>query len=216
VGAERPIFDYPDRMDLGTAALLIVDVQNDFCEGGALAVPDGDAVVPVINEVAARFDLDGRPIFASRDWHPPGARHFEPNGGPWPVHCVEHTPGAAFHPDLGLPARTLIVTKGDAPDADGYDAFEGHLDTGESFADALRTLGVDHLIVTGLATDYCVKQSALGALAAGFIVTVLVDAVRAVNVDAGDGERALGAMEAAGVGLATSHDVPGLTRAAPA
>lgn len=193
-------------MDEGTA-LLIVDVQNDFCGGGALAVPDGDAVVPVINRVASLFAHAGRPVFASRDWHPDDARHFVERGGLWPRHCVQHTRGAEFHPGLTLPADTQVVSKGREPDEDGYDAFEGSLDTGERLADALRARGVAHVVVTGLATDYCVKNSALGARQAGFEVTVLEDAIRAVDVQPGDGERAITEMRAAGVRMATSGEV---------
>jgi nicotinamidase/pyrazinamidase len=191
----------------GRLALLIVDVQNDFCPGGALAVAGGDAVVPVINRVAAQLAGSGHAVFASRDWHPPDARHFATHGGIWPVHCVQHTPGAAFHPGLILPESTAVVTKGDTPDADGYDAFEGHLDTGEPLEVALRARNVERLVVAGLATDYCVKQSALGARRAGFEVTVLTDGVRAVNVAPGDGDRALEELTKAGVRSASSSDL---------
>jgi nicotinamidase/pyrazinamidase len=191
-------------MDREKVALLIVDVQNDFCRGGALAVPDGDAVVPVINRVASRFAGAGMPVFATRDWHPDDSRHFIERGGQWPRHCVQQTRGAEFHPDLALPPGTEVVSTGQEPDEDGYDAFEGSLDTGEGLAAALRARGIEHLVVTGLATDYCVKNSALGARRAGFEVTVLEDAIRAVEVRPGDGERAIAEMKAAGVRFATS------------
>jgi nicotinamidase/pyrazinamidase len=194
-------------MDENRTALLIVDVQNDFCANGALAVPDGDAVVPTINDVASRFAKAGRPVFASRDWHPLDARHFKEHGGSWPVHCVAHSHGAAFHPDLALPPTTAVVTKGAARDDDGYDAFEGRLDDGRPLAEALRAGGVSHVVVAGLATDYCVKQSALGARRAGFDVTVLEDACRAVNVDPDDERRAIEEMRAAGVRVVESRDL---------
>jgi nicotinamidase/pyrazinamidase len=190
-----------------SSGLLIVDVQNDFCAGGALAVPDGDAVVPVINQLAARAAEAGLPVFASRDWHPRDSAHFAEHGGAWPVHCVQGTRGAAFHPDLGLPPGTLVVTKGDQPDDEGYDAFDGRVFAGVAFAQALRARGVRHLFVAGLATDYCVKSSALGAVSAGFAVTVVEDAVRAVDVRPGDGARAFDELRDAGVRIVTSRQV---------
>lgn len=185
-------------------ALLIVDVQNDFCAGGRLAVADGDEVVPVCNDAAVLAADAGVPIFASRDWHPDGSPHFVEQGGAWPVHCVQGSSGASFHPDLELPDPTLIVTKGDSPaDPHGYDAFDGHLDDGTPLAEALRMRGVRHLVVAGLATDYCVKNSVLGARRAGFEVTVIEDGVRGVNLSPGDSARAFDEMERAGARVLT-------------
>ncbi len=185
-------------------ALLIVDVQNDFCPGGRLAVAGGDEVVPVCNDAAYLATDAGVPVFASRDWHPAGSPHFAEQGGAWPVHCVQGTPGARFHPDLDLPDRTLVVTKGDSlADPHGYDAFDGHLEDGTPLADALRARGVRHLVVAGLATDYCVKNSVLGARRAGFDVTVIQDGVRGVNLAPHDSEHALGEMQRAGARLLT-------------
>ncbi|MFI5274044.1 MAG: isochorismatase family protein [Ktedonobacterales bacterium] len=178
-------------------ALLIVDVQNDFCPGGALAVPSGDAVVPVLNDYIARAQAAGIPIFASRDWHPASTRHFVTQGGRWPVHCVRETPGAAFHPDLRLPAGTPIVTKGTSTDDDGYSMFEGTLPGGEPLLDALRARGITRLHAGGLATDYCVRATVLDALRNGFAVGLLADAIRAVNVAPGDDQRAIAEMTAA-------------------
>jgi nicotinamidase/pyrazinamidase len=192
-----------------SSALLIVDVQNDFCAGGALAVPDGDAVVPVVNRLAAWAAGAGLPVFASRDWHPRDSAHFAERGGAWPVHCVQGTHGAAFHPNLRLPGGTLVVTKGDRPDDEGYDAFDGRVSPQVPFAEALRARGVRHLFVAGLATDYCVKSSALGAAAAGFAVTVVEDAVRAVDMRPGDGARALDEMKTAGIGVVSSAQLLG-------
>lgn len=186
-------------------ALLVVDVQNDFCAGGALAVPDGDAVVAPINRLVEAAVGAGRPVFASRDWHPEVSPHFSGCGGVWPVHCVQGTPGAEPHPDLRLPADTRWVSKGDLPsDPHGYDAFVGHLADGTRLADALRQAGIRTLVVAGLATDYCVKNSVWGARRAGFDVLLAVDAVRAVDVRAGDGFTALADMMAAGAVLVTS------------
>jgi nicotinamidase/pyrazinamidase len=180
------------------SALLVVDVQNDFCPGGALAVPGGDRVVPPLNRAAARFSALGLPVYASRDWHPPDSTHFENNGGTWPVHCVQGTPGARLHPDLQLPPQTMIVTKGTDRHDDGYSAMEGRVAGRETLLEDLATRGVTHLYVGGLATDYCVKQSVLDALAQGVRVTVLEDAIAAVNVTPDDGQRAIEQMKAAG------------------
>jgi nicotinamidase/pyrazinamidase len=178
-------------------ALLIVDVQNDFCRGGALEVPDGDAVVAPLNAYAEDFARRGRPVYASRDWHPPESRHFKP-AGRWPVHCVQGSPGAAFHPDLRLPKGAIVITKGDDPDADGYSPFEGRTPSGRSLAEDLHAKGVSHLYVGGLATDYCVLQSVLDARRHGLDVTVLADAIRGVEVEPGDSARAIEEMRVAG------------------
>ena len=176
-----------------TDALIIVDVQNDFCPGGALAVQDGDAVVPVLNAVAAQFARAGATVVATRDWHPPSHRSFQAQGGPWPTHCVRDTAGAAFHPDLRLPEGTLIVSKAQAPDEEAYSGFGG---TG--LADTLRGRGVRRVFVGGLATDYCVKSTVLDALRAGFPTYWLADAARGVEVQPGDVAAAEHAMQAAG------------------
>jgi nicotinamidase/pyrazinamidase len=194
-------------VDPSRDALVIVDVQNDFCPGGALPVPQGDAVVAVLNRYAARFDARGAPVFASRDWHPARTRHFAADGGRWPPHCVQGTPGAAFHPDLRLPARTRVVSKGMDADADAYSCFQGSTETGTAFAAVLSQSGIQRLFVGGLATDYCVKATVLDALDAGFQVLVLQDAVRAVDVAPGDGEQALAAMRQAGAGLIRLDDL---------
>jgi len=187
-----------------TAALLIIDVQNDFCPGGALAVPDGDAVVPVLNRAIERFRKEGLPVFASRDWHPAETRHFAAFGGRWPSHCVQDTNGAAFHPRLRLPADTVIVSKGMDPDRDDYAALHGRTSIGTPLPELLRARGVRHLYLGGLATDYCVTETALEALRQGFAVTVLSDGVRGVELQPGDSERALTTMAAAGARLTTS------------
>ncbi len=189
-------------------AVLIVDVQNDFCPGGALAVPEGDQVVPVLNRVAAQVAQWGGTVVASRDWHPPTTRHFAAYGGKWPVHCVQNTPGAQFHPDLKLPQGAVIISKGTSENDDGYSAFEGRAEDGRSLLEILRERGIKRLIVGGLATDYCVRASVLDALKNGFEVLVLTDAVRGVNLQPDDSERALQEMQAAG---ATLTDASALT-----
>ena len=189
------------------SALLIVDVQNDFCPGGALAVPEGDDVVPPLRKLAARFAALARPVYASRDWHPPDSRHFKPYGGEWPVHCVQGTEGARLREDLQLPAFTMIVSKGQARHDDGYSAMVGDVAGRGSLLADLSARGVNHLYVGGLATDYCVKHSVLDALRQGIAVTVLTDAVRAVDVAPGDGTRSLDEMKSAGAELATSDSL---------
>lgn len=181
------------------SALLLVDVQNDFCSGGALAVPEGERVVPVLNRWIAAFHAAGRPILASRDWHPHDSAHFVARGGPWPPHCRQGTIGAAFHPQLKLPAETLILSKGaDPAESGGYSAFEAITDDGRSLADCLTAARVRRLVVGGLATDYCVRASVLDARRAGLAVTVLAAGVRGVELVAGDSARALEEMRAAG------------------
>ena len=188
-------------------ALLIVDVQNDFCPGGALAVADGDQVVPVLNRLAVWAAARGLPVYASRDWHPADSTHFAGNGGPWPTHCVAGSAGARLHPNLALPSRAMIVTKGTGRDEDGYSAFDGQVAGRGPLLDDLRARGVDHLIVGGLATDYCVRASVLDARRHGLGVTVVEDGVRAVNLVEGAGDRALAEMREAGADVVTASEV---------
>ena len=169
-------------------ALLIVDVQNDFCPGGALAVRDGDKVVAVINGLMDRFPL----VVASKDWHPHQSVHF----GKWPVHCVHNSHGAEFHPGIDSVKIRQVFLKGTKNLDDGYSAFEA---TNVDLASYLKQNGVTDLYVTGLATDYCVKASALDAVKGGFVTSVVEDAVEAVDVHPGDGAKALVEMEQAGV-----------------
>ena len=174
-------------------ALIIVDVQNDFCPGGALGVPEGDQVVPVLNEWIEEAGIHGIPVFASRDWHPAGHVSFVQRGGPWPPHCLQNTAGAAFHPGLRLPWNARIISKADTPDEDSYSAFGG-----TDLARRLHGEGVRRLWIGGLAQDYCVKATALDGLREGFEVRIIVDATRAVNVNPHDGERALEEIRRAG------------------
>jgi nicotinamidase/pyrazinamidase len=191
-------------------ALLIVDFQNDFCPGGALPVAEGDRIAGPINELLDSFDL----VVASRDWHPPDHGSFvgvevdpakwKGTDPPsiWPVHCVQGTWGAELHPDLDRARIDVIVDKGQDPNSQGYSAFQ---DTG--LGTLLRERGVERLFVTGLATDYCVKNSVLDARKLGLAVVVVEDAVRAVEVEPGDAKRALEEMRAAGSDFARSEDV---------
>ena len=188
-------------------ALLVVDVQNDFCPGGALAVRNGDAVVAPLNRMIEWTERHGGIVYASRDWHLPDAAHFKPYGGVWPIHCVQNTQGAEFHPTLRLSSRATVVTKGDSAGSDGYSAFEGHTPNGTALAHELRERGITRLYVGGLATDYCVRHSVLDALKGGLEVTVLTDAIAGVDVQPGDSARATDEMRAAGAHFATTEEV---------
>jgi nicotinamidase/pyrazinamidase len=178
-------------------ALLVVDPQVDFCPGGALPVPGGDAIFPAVNRAAQRFPV----VVASRDWHPRNHLSFREQGGPWPPHCVQETPGAAFHPDLDVSRIQHVFSKGTDPRQEAYSAFSG-----TDLEAWLRERGVHRLFVCGLATDYCVRQSVLDSLSLGFETVVLEDAVGAVNVEPGDGERALADMKVAGARVTTVDD----------
>ena len=174
-------------------ALIVVDVQYDFCPGGALPIAEGDKVVPVLNEWIAAAEAAGVPVFASRDWHPPNHISFRPRGGPWPPHCIQGTPGAEFHRDLKLPRHTEIISKAGTPDLESYSAFGG-----TDLAAKLRRHGIQRLWIGGLAQDYCIRETTLDALKEGFEVHVIVDATRAVNVNPQDGRHALQAIREAG------------------
>jgi nicotinamidase/pyrazinamidase len=177
-------------------ALIIVDYQNDFARpDGALSVPAGEEVAPHLNALAASGDYEL--IVATRDWHPADHGSFSEQGGIWPVHCVQDTPGAALHPALDAGAVDAIVDKGQDPATEGYSAFDA---TG--LAETLRARGVDAVTVVGLATDYCVKNTALDALREGFAVRVDPAGVRGVDVEPGDSERALEELAAAGATVA--------------
>ncbi|HUE86099.1 MAG TPA: isochorismatase family protein [Vicinamibacterales bacterium] len=186
------------------SALLVVDVQNDFCTNGALAVPGSERVIEAINRHISHAVARGWPVYASRDWHPAQTTHFQQYGGQWPVHCVQDSPGARFHPDLHLPDDVMVVTKGDRADEPGYSAFEGRTPDGTALVDDLGRRGIAHLYVGGLATDYCVRASALDALDAGLRVTLLEDAVAGVDLTPGDAARALDELRGRGTELATT------------
>jgi len=195
-------------------ALLIVDVQNDFCPGGALAVPGGDRVVEPLCRVAGYFAAAGLPVLASRDWHPAATTHFSGFGGVWPPHCVQQSTGAAFHPALRLPKETQVISKGSEPDSDAYSVFDGRDADGSTFGNILAELDVRHLYVGGLATDYCVRSSVLDARKAGLEVTVLTDAIAGVEISDGDSDRALQEMGRAGARFCTTDEAIGLSRPA--
>ena len=177
-------------------ALVVVDYQNDFASpDGALSVSGGDAIAGRINEQMRSGDYDL--VVATRDWHPPDHGSFTEQGGIWPVHCVQDTEGARLHPDLDAAAVDVIVDKGQDRDTEGYSGFDG-----AALGELLRERGIDQVTVVGLATDYCVKQTALEALQEGFAVTVDTTAVRGVEVEPGDSDRALAELRAAGAVMA--------------
>ena len=192
----------------GSDALVIIDVQNDFCPGGALPVTDGDRVVPALNRYIEKFTQEKLPIFATRDWHPEKTIHFKAYGGLWPPHCIQGSKGAEFRADLALPEEAVIVSAGMAPDEEGYSGFDGVDSSGTGLAERLRQSNVTRIYVGGLATDYCVKQTVLDGLKHGFGVTLLTDAVRGVELAPGDSQRAIEEMLRAGAD--SIHDVADL------
>ncbi|MCK4518889.1 MAG: nicotinamidase [Candidatus Omnitrophica bacterium] len=180
-------------------ALLIVDVQNDFCPGGKLPVKDCDRIISNINTSIDKFKKANLPIIASRDWHPADSRHFKEFGGGWPVHCVRNSKGAEFHPLLKVPDNIIVISKGTRIDEDSYSAFEGRDDKGLSLSEVIKRLRVKELFICGMATDYCVKFSALDAVKDGLEVYLLLDCIEAVDINKGDGEKAIEEMAARGV-----------------
>jgi len=174
-------------------ALIIVDVQNDFLPGGALPVPQGDRVIKPLNRYIELFTLKGRPIFATRDWHPENHISFKENGGLWPKHCVQGTKGAEFSKELKLPPDTFIINKGDKPELEAYSGFQGTV-----LNDLLKERGIKRIFVGGLATDYCVKNTVLGGLNLGYTVFFLEDGSQGVNVNEGDVKKAINEMLLAG------------------
>jgi nicotinamidase/pyrazinamidase len=176
-------------------ALLIIDFQNDFTAGGALAVPDGDAIAGRVNELIASGDFDL--VVATRDWHPADHGSFKEQGGPWPPHCVQGTPGAELHPSVPRDAVDVVVDAGYEPGLEGYSGFEE-----TNLAAVLSEHEIDEVTVVGLATDYCVKHTAADALAKGLRVTIDRGGIRGIDVEPGDSERALDELRAAGATVA--------------
>lgn len=174
-------------------ALLVVDVQNDFLPGGAVAVPDGQEVIPALQRYLDVFAEANAPVFATRDWHPTNHCSFYAQGGPWPAHCVAETRGAAFPSSLQLPPSSIVVSKGTDPAPDAYSGFQG-----TSLHEQLQTAGITRLFVGGLATDYCVLHTVADARRLNYEVYLLIDAVRAVNVRPEDGTEAEASMVSAG------------------
>ena len=184
------------------SALIVVDVQNDFCPGGALPVPGGGKVVPVLNRYIRKFIDAGLPVYLTRDWHPGDHLSFKPQGGIWPMHCVQETEGGRFHPELSIPSTAVVISKGTDPGKEAYSGFQG-----TDLTHQLKQRQVGRLFVGGLATDYCVKGTVLDAIREGFEVVFLSDASMGVDVNAGDSERAVEEMLRAGAIKAVSKDI---------
>ena len=186
-------------------ALVVVDVQVDFCPGGALPVPHGDKVVRPINTLLHTADAHNRLVVLTRDWHPQASTHFSTGGGVWPPHCIAGSDGARFHPDLQLPSPANIVSKGAQPDEDGYSAFDGVDDERRSLLNILKAHSTETVLVCGLATDYCVLATVLDAMRSGFTAIVALDATAPVNLKTTDGAEAEDRMKAAGASVVSTE-----------
>lgn len=182
--------------------LLVTDIQNDFLPGGSLGVAGGDEVVPVLNRYIEIFLKHGLPVFATRDWHPAHHSSFRERGGPWPPHCVQGTHGAEFSAALKLPPSVVIISKATDPDQDAYSSF-----LGTDLDKKLRDGGIQRIFIGGLTTEYCVLNSTRDALQHGYQVFVLGDSIRAVNVQPGDGERAVEEMKASGAKVISVENI---------
>ena len=185
----------------GKDALLVTDIQIDFLPGGALPVTNGDKIIPVINNYIKRFESAKAYVIASRDWHPLNHKSFKKQGGPWPPHCVQETTGAKFSPQLKLHGQPIVISKATDPKHEAYSAFDN-----TNLHNTLQQLGVERLFVTGLATDYCVVNTVLGARELGYDTIVLSDATLGINVQPGDVDRAFEAMQKKGASLLTEAD----------
>ncbi|MGQ9781415.1 MAG: bifunctional nicotinamidase/pyrazinamidase [Nitrososphaeria archaeon] len=184
------------------SALIIVDVQRDFCPGGALPVREGDQIVSTVNKYIEKFKKAGLLVVATRDWHPKDHVSFKTRGGIWPEHCVQDTLGAQFHPGLILPEDAVIISKADKPDKEAYSGFQG-----TDLDDVLKRKGVKVLYVGGLATDYCVKNTVLDGRRKGYRVYLLIDAVKGVDLTPGDSQKAIMEMISAGAEETTISDL---------
>lgn len=189
---------------MSNKALIIVDVQNDFCSGGSLAVPNGDDVVNPINNLINFGRQNGWQIFVSRDWHPPVTTHFKDYGGIWPVHCVAESIGAQFHKDLDI-SNAIIISKG-MSNNDDFSAFNGVTDRQYPLSYALQSKNISELFICGLATDYCVKETVLSACRLRFVTNFLIDASRAVNINPNDEKDAIEVMKKLGARIITTNE----------
>jgi nicotinamidase/pyrazinamidase len=185
------------------AALVLVDIQNDFCPGGTLAVEEGDQIVPIVNRLMPLFPL----VISTYDWHPANHVSFKDRGGPWPPHCVQGTRGAELHPDIDSDRIDMHFRKASTPDKDEYSEFAGYDEEGRTLDEVLKSENVKRLFVVGLATDYCVRATVLDGLKSGFDVYAVTDAMRAVNVNPDDGAKALEEMAQSGAHLVTSDKI---------
>ena len=188
-------------------ALSVTDMQNDFLPGGALGVPEADQIIPYVNHAIALFKKNNLSIFFTRDWHPADHCSFKGQGGPWPPHCVQNTSGADFSPKLKIPKGSIIISKGTEKGSEQYSTLGGLDADGNTETDLMKKSGIRRIFIAGLATDYCVLNSVKDALAEGYEVYVLTDAIRAVDVNPGDGERALEEMIRAGAKTITTEGI---------
>jgi nicotinamidase/pyrazinamidase len=186
-----------------SSALVLVDIQNDFCPGGALAVAEGDRIIEAVNRLMPEFPV----VISTQDWHPADHVSFKSRGGPWPPHCVQGTEGAELHKDLDQSRIDYYFRKASSPDMDAYSEFEGMDAAGRTLDEALKSHAINRIYVVGLATDYCVKATVLDGIKHGYEVYAVTDAMRAVNVVKDDGARALKEMEEAGARLVTSNQI---------
>jgi nicotinamidase/pyrazinamidase len=201
--AERSKMSHDRSEPAERSALLVVDVQRDFCPGGALPARDAQGILPALNRHLTVAQEAGMPVYASRDWHPPVTSHFRQYGGEWPPHCVRDTEGARFHPDLRLPPAAIVVSKGEDPARPGYSSFDGRTSAGATLLEDLRSRGIQQIYVAGLTTEYCVKQTVMDARRAGLRVTVLLDAVAGIDAEPGDAARAIAEMVSAGAAMSS-------------
>ncbi|QWK13367.1 MAG: nicotinamidase [Aquificota bacterium] len=184
-------------------ALIVVDMQKDFMPGGALPVPEGDKIIPRLNQYTKLFNSLGLPVFFTRDWHPPDHISFKEQGGVWPPHCVQNTERAMFHKDLFIPQdNRFIISKGTSKDFDAYSGFQGTI-----LDSLLKERGIRRVFVGGVATDYCVKNTVLGAINLGYEAFLLLDGIKGVDVNPGDSERAIEEMLRAGTVGISIEDV---------
>src|SRR2546428_6701292 len=186
-------------------ALLVDDAQNDFCRGGALGVPDGDAIIPRVNRTVALFERRQLTVLCTRARHPRETKHFKEFGGAWPAHCIQGTKGARFHSDLQLSKGAGILSKGMDPEQDSYSAFQAFTDRGRDLESTLHELDVDEMVICGLATDYCVRATTLDGLRRGLAVRVIRDAIRGVDLKPGDSEIAIKEMRVNGAHFSESR-----------
>ena len=178
---------------MNDTALIIVDIQNDFCKGGPLEVKNGEEVIGGLNELIDKFHTEGKPVYATKDWHPLDHCSFQTNGGLWPVHCVQGTPGAGLHPELLIDDRVGIINKGTETGEEAYSGFDG-----TNFAEQLRENNISKVIIGGLATDYCIHGTTIGAIKNGFSTSVIEDLIRGVELNPGDCANATKEMKDAG------------------
>lgn len=187
--------------------LIVTDMQNDFLPGGALAVPQGDSIIGALNDAVDAFVSAGLPVIMTRDWHPPDHCSFKPRGGPWPEHCVRETTGADFSPLMHRPPDAIIISKATDPNKEQYSAFNGRDAAGRTLGENLRILKAARAFIGGVATEYCVFNTGKDILDEKYKLFVFTDGVKAIDVQQGDGEKALKELEKDGAVLIRTEDI---------